>query len=78
MNSECFKSGYFSTSPQDADAINTLNTEELAGAVAACCLKEDCSSRGLESAVLGEAIDRLQLPLTWHFRRCWCRLVTRL
>lgn len=78
MNSECFKSRSFSASPQDVDAISSLSTELLAGALAACCFKEDCPSKDLESAVLGEAIDRLQLPPTWHFSRCWSRLAKRL
>jgi hypothetical protein len=78
MSSECFNSGSFSTSQQDLDAINSLNTESLGGALAACCFKEDCPSKDLESAVLREAIDRLQLPIAWHFNRCWSRLVRSL
>jgi hypothetical protein len=78
MNSECFNSQDFSTSQQDLDAINSLNTESLGDALAACCFKENCPSKDLESAVLREAIDRSQLPIAWHFRRCWSRLVKRL
>ncbi|MGO8741128.1 MAG: hypothetical protein ACLQUR_01865 [Limisphaerales bacterium] len=78
MNFECLKSQDFSTSQQDVDAIRSLNNESLVGALAACCFQEDCPSKDLESAVLREAIDRLQLPLNWHLSRCWSRLVKRL
>jgi hypothetical protein len=75
---ECFKSHDFSTTQQVVDAIRSLNNESLVGALAACCFKKDCSSKDLESAVLGEAIVRLQHPFLSFFGRCWSRLVKRL
>jgi hypothetical protein len=75
---ECFKSQDFCTSQQDVDAIRSLNNESLSGALAACCFQEDCPLKDFESAVLREAIDRLQHPPNWRLSRGGSRLVNRL
>jgi hypothetical protein len=69
MNSGCFQSRDLAVNPQDARAIASLNAEQLVGALAACCFKNDCPLKELESAVLAEAANRLQHPACGSLRR---------
>lgn len=60
-----------SASPGDQCAASTMNTAALAHALTVCCFRADCPTKDLESALLGEAIDRLHYPFTWRLRRWW-------
>jgi hypothetical protein len=55
-----------------------MSTTALTYALTVCCFKDDCPIKDLESAVLGEAIARLQHPFTWRLRRRWHRFVKAL
>jgi hypothetical protein len=44
----------------------------LTHALTVCCFRADCPTKDLESALLGEAIDRPHHPFSWRLRR-WRR-----
>jgi hypothetical protein len=57
--------------PSDQCAASAMDNEALADSVAVCCFTKDCPTKGLESAVLAEAMRRLKHPITWRLRRWW-------
>jgi len=60
----------------DQCAASAMDTTALTHALTACCFKDDCPSKDLESAIFGEVIARLQNPFTWRLRRWW-RSITK-
>jgi hypothetical protein len=55
----------------DQCEASAMNTAALTDSLAVCCFREDCPIKGLESAVVAEAIHRLQHPLSWRLRLWW-------
>jgi hypothetical protein len=48
-----------------------MNSRALITALNACCFKDDCPLKDLETALLAEAANRLQHPASGSLRRWW-------